>query len=161
LHFRAGDLIITATMPPPKITLREVTQETLDAILRLEVHENQRQFVATNAKSVAQAHFEKKAWFRAIYADDIPVGFVMLYIDTEKPAYWVWRFMVDKNHQKNNYGYEAMRQVIEHVKTFPEATELFLSFHAGEGDPSGFYAKFGFVETGEIMEGQNVMRLAL
>jgi hypothetical protein len=29
--------------------------------------------------SIAQVHFRPEAWFRAICADDTPVGFVMLY----------------------------------------------------------------------------------
>jgi hypothetical protein len=50
------------------ISLREINKETLGEILALEVNENQRQFVATNAKSIAQAHFAGDvAWFRAIY----------------------------------------------------------------------------------------------
>ena len=39
------------------VSLREVTKDTLGAILALEVDESQRRFVATNAKSIAQAHF--------------------------------------------------------------------------------------------------------
>jgi diamine N-acetyltransferase len=47
------------TMIEEKISLREVTEETLDAILRLDVHDNQRSFVAPNAVSIAQAHFSR------------------------------------------------------------------------------------------------------
>ena len=61
-----------------KVSLREVTKDTLQSILDLKVSPDQEQFVATNAKSIAQAHFYESAWFRAIYADDVPVGFVML-----------------------------------------------------------------------------------
>ena len=39
----------------------------------------------TRARSIAQAHFEEKAWYRAIYADERPVGFIMLYDDPEEP----------------------------------------------------------------------------
>ena len=73
------------------IMLNEITAETLRTILDLKVAENQMKFVAANAVSVSEAYFEKKAWFRAIYNDDKPVGFVMLYLDQEKPEYWVWR----------------------------------------------------------------------
>jgi diamine N-acetyltransferase len=55
-----------------RITLREVTAEDVNAILRLSVKEHQKQLVASNAVSIAQAHFRPEAWFRAIYADDIP-----------------------------------------------------------------------------------------
>ena len=56
-------------------------------ILDLNVGENQTEFVTPNSVSIAQAHFEPEhAWFRAIYADETPVGFVMMYGDPEAPS---------------------------------------------------------------------------
>ena len=143
------------------ITLQEITQETLYPILRLQVAEDQRSFVAPNAKSIAEAHFSKEAWFRGIYLGDQPVGFVMLYADTEKPEYFLWRLMIDKDHQGNGFGYQAMQQVIEHVKTLPNADELLTSYVPGDGNPSPFYQKLGFEETGEVIDGENVLKLKL
>jgi diamine N-acetyltransferase len=143
------------------VTLREITEETLWPVLKLEVAEEQRGFVASNAVSIAQAHFSEHAWFRAIYADDTPVGFVMLYLNQDKPLYGVWRFMVDEDHQRKGYGSKAMRQVIEYVKSLPKAEELLVSYAPGEGDPSPFYKKCGFVETGEWEGGEKVMKLVL
>jgi hypothetical protein len=61
------------------IALREITKENLSGILKLKVASYQEKFVASNAVSIAQAHFSPLvAWFRAIYADEVPVGFVML-----------------------------------------------------------------------------------
>ena len=64
------------------VTLREVTRENLDDILDLKVIREQENFVASNAVSIAQAHFypvcPETAWFRAIYADEVPVGFVLI-----------------------------------------------------------------------------------
>jgi diamine N-acetyltransferase len=77
----------TAALPTPDahITLREITQATLHAILNLTVAPQQTHFVASNAVSIAEAHFAPEmAWFRAVYADDIPVGFVMLAEDPIK-----------------------------------------------------------------------------
>jgi len=144
-----------------KVALKEITKDTVRAVTSLEVAENQKCFVAPNAISIAQAYFEEKAWFSAIYADDDPVGFVMLYVDTEKPEYYLWRFMIDKNHQKKNYGYKAMELVIDHVRTYENATELNLSYVPGEGNPSGFYKKLGFVDTDKWDEGERIMVLKL
>ena len=147
------------TTKSQSITLKEISADTLWPIMKLEVAENQTTFVAPNANSIAEAYFSKEAWFRGIYLIDQPVGFVMLYIDTEKPEYFLWRLMVAKEHQGNNYGYQAMEQVIDHVKTLPDATELKTSYVPGEGNPSPFYYKLGFEETGEVIEGENVLKL--
>jgi len=58
--------------------LREITADTVLAVLRLAFAEDQKSFVATNAVSLAQALFAPEAWYRAIYLGDQPVGFVML-----------------------------------------------------------------------------------
>ena len=142
------------------VSLREVTADTLRSILRLKVSPQQEQFVADNATSIAQAHFEPKAWFRAIYADETPVGFVMLYDDTEKPEYFLWRYMIDSRYQGLGFGRQALLQVIDHVRGRPGATEMLLSYVPAEGSPEPFYAGLGFVNTGEIEDGENVMRLA-
>lgn len=144
------------------VDLREVTRDNLAAVLNLEVAPEQRGFVASNAKSIAQAHFwPDEAWFRAIYADDEPVGFVMLALEPGKPPY-VWRLMVDARHQGRGIGREAIQRIVEHVRaTRPEATELRLSHVRGPGDPGPFYERLGFVYTGEVEEGELVMRLPL
>jgi len=54
-------------------SLREVTAETVRSICNINVTEHQNNFVAPTAVSLAQAYFEPKAWFRAIYADETPV----------------------------------------------------------------------------------------
>jgi diamine N-acetyltransferase len=143
------------------VTLREITRETLWPVLQLRVRPDQTQFVADNATSIAEAHFTPTAWFRAIYADDTPVGFVMLDDHPEKPQYFLWRFMVDATHQRKGYGRRAIELLIEHVKTRPGATELLLSYHPGEGSPREFYCKLGFEDTGEIVDEERVMRRGL
>lgn len=89
------------------VTLREITAETARAIMFLDVAPHQDGLVAPNAVSMAQAHFAPQAWMRAIYADEAPVGFLMLEDSTlvasnttpdlhngERYIY-LWRFMVE------------------------------------------------------------------
>lgn len=145
----------------PDVTLREITAETVRAVCRLEVHPDQTGFVAPNAVSIAQAHFEPKAWFRAVYAGDEPVGFAMLYVDTEKPEYFLWRFMIAGEHQGKGYGRRALNRVVEHVRALPGARELRSSYVPGDRGPRDFYLRYGFEETGEVDEGEHVIRLEL
>lgn len=144
----------------PEVTLHEINQDTVIPICKLAVSESQSQFVAPNAISIAQAHFEPKAWFRAIYAGDTPVGFAQMYIDPEKPEYYLWRFMIDVKHQGKGYGRDALRLLIEHVRSLG-GKELALSYVPKEGNPAPFYLKLGFFETGEWDEGEKIMRLEL
>jgi len=144
------------------VSLREITKETLRPFLNMKVAESQSKMVAPNAVSIAQAHFEPCAWFRGIYADDAPVGFIMLYDNPDEPDYFLWRLMVAETYQGLGYGRQAVEQLIEYVKTRPNATELKVS-HVKEmpGHPGPFYEKLGFEYTGEEESNELVMRLAL
>ena len=143
------------------VTLREVTQESLGTVLGLSVAPEQKEFVAENAQSIAEAYFQPHAWFRAVYAGGTPVGFVMLFDDPGGPRYFLWRFMIAAEHQGKGYGKAALGLVVEHVRSRPNATELRCSYVPGEAGPGAFYAKYGFVETGELLHGENVISLAL
>lgn len=143
------------------VSLREITKETVRDILKLKVAPEQEDFVAPNAVSISQAYFEETAWFRAIYADETPVGFVMLYDDPAKPEYTLWRFMIDAQFQKYGFGRTALELIIAHVKTRPGATVLFTNCVPGDGSPCPFYEKMGFVDTGDVDDGEKVLRYDL
>ncbi|MDZ7960251.1 MAG: GNAT family N-acetyltransferase [Aulosira sp. DedQUE10] len=142
------------------IALREITKENLSDILKLKVASHQEKFVASNAVSIAQAHFSPEvAWFRAIYVDEVPVGFLMLEDDAINASYYLWRLMIDERFQKRGFGKRALELLIEHVKTRPAATALLISCVSGEGTPCKFYEKLGFIYTGEVENDELFMRL--
>ena len=143
------------------VTLREITEKTVNAILNLKVAPAQEQFVANNAVSLAQAHFSKYAWFRAIYADETPVGFMLLYDNPDEPTYYLWRFMLDERYQRLGFGRKAMGLLVDYVRTRPNATELSLSYVPQEGGPKEFYERLGFVHTGKKHDDELEMRLRL
>jgi diamine N-acetyltransferase len=143
------------------VELREVTADTVRTICRLVVAPGQDQFVAPNAVSIAEAYFHPTAWFRAIYADGEPVGFLMLDDDDTKPLYSLWRLMIADGFQGRGYGKRAVELLTDYVRTRPGATALMTSWVPGDGGPAEFYRKLGFEPTGEMDEGEVVGRLAL
>ena len=144
-----------------EVTLQEISEETLWSVLDLEVSEDQKKYVAPNAVSIAEAHFSPYAWFRAIYAGQTPVGFVLLYLDEEEAEYDLWRIMIDKDQQRKGYGSQALDLVLEHVQTLPDAEELSLSYLPGEGDPSAFFRDFGFEDSEEWVDDEKILLLPL
>ena len=145
--------------PESKVTLREVTADTVRTILKLDVTDVQKQFVAPNAVSISQAYFSEHAWFRAIYADETPVGFILLVDDPVNSSYHLWRLMIDAHFQNRGFGRRALELAIEYVKTRPGAKVLSTSFAPGEESPGKFYEKMGFIYTGEMDEdGELIMQ---
>ncbi len=146
-------------MEARNISLREITKETLRDILHLKVSPNQEQFVASNAASLAEAHFNPNtAWYRAIYCGEAPAGFVMLEVKADEPSYFLWRFMIDARFQGQGIGRRALELVLEHVKNLLGGTVLTTSCVPGEGNPGPFYEKMGFAYTGVKEDGELVMR---
>lgn len=143
------------------VTLREITAETVRTICELETTEAQRAFVAPNAVSIAQAHFAPEAWFRAIYAGDTPVGFAMLSDKPDIAEYVLWRFMIDRRWQHLGFGRRALELLIAHVRTRPGAKAFLTSVVPGEGTPQPFYERLGFAPTGDMEDGEVVLRLDL
>jgi diamine N-acetyltransferase len=147
------------------IHLREVTRETVTAVCKLDAGDGGRQ-VAPNAVSIAQAHFQREAWFRAAYDDEQLVGFVMLYDPTlveapEEPDFCLWRLMIDKAHQGKGYGRAVVEALVEHVRTRPGARRLLVSHVKGAERLPDFYRSLGFEYTGVESDGELVMERKL
>lgn len=140
------------------VSLREITRDTVVTICKLSdtLSDAQRKMVAPNGQSIAQAHFSPHAWFRAVYAGETPVGFIMLYDNPDEPEYYLWRLMIAGPHQGKGYGRRAVELLIDYVKTRPGAVELLTSCREGEGSPEPFYRSLGFERNGR-MEGEEVV----
>ncbi|CDZ80248.1 ribosomal-protein-alanine acetyltransferase [Candidatus Rubidus massiliensis] len=99
------------------IHLRDVCEENEKKIEELSVFDDQKQFVTSNKKSIAEAKMETdQTWFKAIYANDTPVGFVMLKINLTKDYIFLCRFMIDKHYQNMGIGKKALELVINYLK---------------------------------------------
>ena len=151
------------------ITLREITEDNGQAVLALRLAPGQERFVSTVADSLAEADENPQGnpWLRAVYAADQPVGFVMLSWDVEPQPphligpWFLWKLLIDHRHQGKGYGREVVRQIVELVRS-QGATELLTSHVLGEGGPSGFYARLGFVPRGDLdPDGEIILRLKL
>ncbi|WP_329362799.1 GNAT family N-acetyltransferase [Streptomyces sp. NBC_01483] len=151
-------------MKSPGVHLREITDANREAVRALRVRGDQKQFVASVSKSLKEAAKkpETNPWYRAVYRDDEPVGFVML--SWKPPAgpfkgrHFLWRLLVDKRYQRRGIGREALAQIGALVRA-DGATELLTSYEPGDGEPWPFYQEFGFEPTGEMDDGEIVLRL--
>jgi diamine N-acetyltransferase len=141
------------------VSLREITEDTVRDILKLKVATDQEDLVANNAVSIAQAYFAKDAVFRAVYADETPVGFIMWSDQSEKNRYYLWRMMVDENYQRFGFGRVAVEWLIDYSRNKPDINELIVSAVPADNGPIPFYERLGFEATGEVHNGEHVFRL--
>ena len=141
------------------VTLRKVTNDTFRKCIELEVREDQKHFVASNMFSLAEAQADDVSNPRAIYADEQMVGFIMYDFEPEEDRGHITRLMVAAEHQRNGYGRAAMQQVIDLFKANPDCKEIITSVVPENVAASGLYASLGFVPTGEVDEGETVLRM--
>ena len=147
-------------MAGPDTTLREITKDTVRLITALEIAPEQHGLVSPNAVSIAEAYFEPKAWFRAVYYGEDPAGFAMVWRDPDEREFYIWRFMVDARFQGKGIGRRALELLLDEARV-DGVDEVKLSVVPGVRGAMGFYERFGFEPTGVVEGGQEEMRLRL
>lgn len=151
------------------VTLREITPANRALVEAVRVTPAQDAFVDGVASSLREAAAtpSSRPWCRALYADDDPVGFVMLGDDVPPGdpvipwRYYLWRMLVDHRHQGHGYGRAGLHLVAQYLRTRPGADALVTSIVPGDGSPLGFYLAYGFEPTGEWFDHEQVLALRL
>ena len=154
-----------------RVTLQEITFDTVRSVTSLDVSPKQRGYVASVAVSISEAHFNPGAWFRAIHADNTPVGFVMLFDPTVRGAIargpiagdevGLWRLMIDHRHQGKGFGKKALDLVCEHLRRAGRANRLLTSYIPGPDGPESFYLSYGFSKTGRLRSNGHEVEIVL
>ena len=150
------------------IELREVTDEVREELRSVRVGEGQERFVSSVEESLAEAELypQAKPWFRAVYADGVAVGFVMISWDVEPdpPELWgpwfLWKLLIDERHQGRGLGREVVLAIVDIVR-HEGGDALITSYGEGPGGPGGFYRGLGFVPTGDVDHDEIVARLPI
>ena len=141
------------------ISLRPITRDNIAAVCRLRVAEDQEEFVARNVSSIAEAYVEPTFRPLAVYAGDELVGFTMYGQDESNGRWWVIRLMIDRPRQGRGYGRQAMEALIPLMIEREGMGEIFTSYVPGNEAAAHLYRSLGFVDTGEMDEGEHLMRL--
>jgi diamine N-acetyltransferase len=158
-----------ASLAAVAVTLGEITDLNRDAILALRVAPEQERFVGSVADALADAvdYPHARPWYRAVFANGTPVGFVMVSwnVEPQPPEiigpWFLWKLLIDQRYQGRGYGREVVRQVAELVRA-QGAIELLTSYVPQAGGPAGFYERLGFVPTGDRDDnGEIIVGLAL
>jgi len=147
------------------IRFEEITNKNIWKVCALEPFDEQRDFVAENLQSLAEAYATRNegnnAMPLAVYDDSMLVGFVMIgkgtvgnedESDLIKENYSLWRLMIDRKYQGKGLGKQTIDAVIALIRTFPfgEAKKVWLSYEPENTRARDIYRKYGFVENGEM-----------
>ena len=156
------------------LKLKKINRNNVVEILKLEVFDNQKSFVATNNSSIIEAYIasteNNDVFTFSIYKDDTPIGFLMIGYDVNsddedapmiaKGNYNIWRLMIDKKFQGKGFGKKAMDLALEFINTFPCGTAKYcwLSYESDNKVARQLYKSVGFVETDE-KDGEEIVAI--
>lgn len=144
------------------ISLRKVDKENFGKVVGMKLVNGGEEFVASNVYSLAQAWlFYEEARPFAIYKDEEIIGFMMLEWYEKGREAGIWRFMIAEEQQGKGYGTEAMKVAIEMIKAEDKFDYISLSYVPGNEAGQHVYEKLGFKATGEIDDGEIIMKLDL
>lgn len=153
------------------LSVQPVTIKNWRELANLKVAEDQKNFVAPNAYSIAESQFgydhpEDGHWDMVpygIYDEENPVGFLMIGYNFSHPRVqgYVIRLMVDEHHQKKGYGTFGMNWILDHYRMDERIKRIGISYEPGNDVARQMYASLGFVETGEIDHGEVVAELQM
>jgi diamine N-acetyltransferase len=156
------------------VQLRDiVTEAERSAVLTLRRGPGQERYLGSMEShfedAIADAHACPRMW--SVHDGDTLVGFVMISdgIPAERLAadddivgpYFLWRLLIDERFQGRGYGAATIDAVVAYLRTRPNADILWTSCEAGPGSPQPFYLHYGFVLSGDVKWGEDLLRLDL
>lgn len=137
------------------LQLKPITKDNWITAIKLNVAENQKNFVASNAVSLAQLNFLDNFHANGIYDDESMIGFTLFGIDDEDQQYWIYRLMIDEKYQGKDYGKEAVHLIVEAIQTMkaPQHQLIHISYEPKNIVAQQVYKKAGFIEIEGLISG--------
>jgi diamine N-acetyltransferase len=114
------------------------------------------EFVASNALSIVQAQFEGTWTTKAIECEEKLIGFTMYGYCKEHDYYELCRIMIGKRYQGKGYGTQAIKMVLSEMRQTINRNEVYLSTSPKNVKGKDIYEKIGFVNTGKIVDGEEL-----
>ncbi|AMW99983.1 GNAT family N-acetyltransferase [Rummeliibacillus stabekisii] len=140
------------------ITFKDIDRHNFMNVINLKVADEQKNFVATNLFSLAQAKAYPECICLAIYAEEVLVGLTMYCIDADDGQYWIYRLMIDAQYQGKGYGKAAMKKLMSLIKEDTAHHVIYLSFEPENEGAKALYEKLGFNGDGRIIEEEIVYK---
>ena len=133
------------------INLKVINEDNFLDAFQLKLADGQEKYVSNPIRSLAQAYvYRKQCQPFGIYDGDEMVGYVMVICDYDIPEYDIWHMMIDASRQGRGYGSEALRLVLEYIKTKPFGDSNRVTLTCNKDNPIALklYRGAGFLETG-------------
>ncbi|MEH6943320.1 GNAT family N-acetyltransferase [Bacillus sp. JJ722] len=141
------------------ITLKAVDKSNWEECAQLKPKPEQKTFIVSNLFSIAEQQFLDRFLSKAIYNDDVMIGFTMFGLDPDDGNYWVYRFMIDERFQGQGHGYNAILLVIDEIRKASDRSDIIMIGYKPDNELARMlYRKSGFKEEGISSWGEMVAK---
>lgn len=155
-----------------RLSIKKVGFKELDDLLSIKVANYQIEFVAENSLAIAEAYAAEKEGTKTecfvAYNNKNPIGFISVALGSigangekkwMKESYCLWRIMIDSLYQRQGYGKEFLKTIIEWCSSMPlgSATKIYTSCCKNNYSAISLYHSCGFKETGETIDNEIVL----
>lgn len=140
------------------ITLHQVSADNWQDVVKLSVSPGSNAFVADPCYYLALCTYGGIWNPLVICLGDQVIGFMMWAFDTEENSCWLGGFIIDQNHQRQGYGRRALQAAVDLLSKQHGYGHFALSYQPNNTPAKNLYASFGFSETDEWAENEQVAR---
>lgn len=148
------------------IQIKEIDAQNVFDICELTTNQNgigttMEEYLCCNATSIAESKYYPEMCPRAIYRDEVPVGFVMYkYTAAEPKTVTICRFMIDWKFKHRGLGRAALAAILQYLKD--GGTErVVLMIDEDNSVAKQLYLSLGFTFTGKVEKEEYYYALTL
>ncbi len=148
--------------------LVKISKFNFKEVINLALGEQQKNFVSSNLASMAESSVNPDYQPRALVIGGEVVGFAMytewvnaLWMKEQRPnEYYIFRMMVDVNHQGNGYGRKLMSLLLDEIKA-KKPKVIHIAYCDSNATARSLYQSLGFKEYGKFDWGDVAAKIEL
>ena len=141
---------------PLDVTVQSVTKDNWSDVRDLAVSPSQRAFVEDPDFYLALCSSTDWHPCAVSFADTV-VGFMMWAVDDDDSV-WLGGIFIDTGHQRRGYGRRCVEVLMDQLAERAGSAGFALSYQRENSVAARLYSQLGFVETGEMADGEVVAR---
>lgn len=135
------------------VRLAEITEENWLDVASLSVHEEQKAFLAPPIGIIARGYVYRNCngKVRVIQNDEEVIGVALTREFMDEPlGYDLQQFMIDKRYQGKGYGAEALRLILEELRSEAHFDHVEVCVKKEDKAAVRLYEKMGFTDSGYV-----------
>ena len=119
------------------------------------------EFVASNAFSILESIYEDGWVTKAIEHDGKTIGFTMFGWVEEEGFHELCRLMIDRRFQNQGFGTQAIKLILDEMKSRFGYTEVYLSTDPENARGKHVYEKVGFRSEHRMLDDEELFKIVL